>query len=66
MTSGTKARPTPASNVDARATSPRLPEQASLTVIEPPAGVPSLGLGELWAYRELLYFFTWGDIKVRY
>ena len=66
MTSGTKARPTPASNVDARATSPRLPEQASLTVIEPPAGVPSLGLGELWAYRELLYFITWRDIKVRY
>jgi len=23
-------------------------------------------LGELWAYRELLYFFAWRDIKVRY
>ena len=22
--------------------------------------------GELWAYRELLYFFVWRDIKVRY
>lgn len=23
-------------------------------------------LGELWEYRELLYFFAWRDIKVRY
>ncbi len=23
-------------------------------------------LPELWAYRELLYFFVWRDIKVRY
>src|SRR5215207_2413769 len=23
-------------------------------------------LRELWEYRELLYFFTWRDIKVRY
>jgi lipopolysaccharide transport system permease protein len=23
-------------------------------------------LAELWAYRELLYFFIWRDIKVRY
>ena len=29
------------------------------------AGVP-LNLGDLWAYRELLYFLTWRDIKVRY
>ena len=21
---------------------------------------------EIWAYRELLYFFVWRDIKVRY
>jgi len=25
-----------------------------------------LRLGELWAYRELLYFLVWRDIKVRY
>jgi lipopolysaccharide transport system permease protein len=25
-----------------------------------------LGLRELWEYRELLYFLTWRDIKVRY
>jgi lipopolysaccharide transport system permease protein len=26
----------------------------------------ALDLRELWAYRELLYFFVWRDIKVRY
>ena len=23
-------------------------------------------VGELWRYRELLYFFAWRDVKVRY
>ncbi len=35
-------------------------------VIRPPSGLPSLKLAELWEYRELLYFLTWRDIKVRY
>ena len=26
----------------------------------------NLGLRELWHYRELFYFFTWRDIKVKY
>ena len=26
----------------------------------------SLGIDELWQYRELFYFFTWRDIKVKY
>jgi lipopolysaccharide transport system permease protein len=26
----------------------------------------SLGLRELWEYRELFYFFTWRDVKVKY
>jgi lipopolysaccharide transport system permease protein len=34
--------------------------------IEPTRGVSSLQLRDLWRYRELLYFFTWRDIKVRY
>ena len=33
--------------------------------IHPPSGF-SLGLKELWQYRELFYFFTWRDIKVKY
>jgi lipopolysaccharide transport system permease protein len=36
------------------------------TVIRPPKGWIPINLRELWAYRELLYFFTWRDIKVRY
>ncbi len=34
--------------------------------IEPSVGWTSLRLGELWKFRELLYFLTWRDIKVRY
>lgn len=34
--------------------------------IEPSTRWPSLGLNEVWDYRELLYFLTWKDIKVRY
>ena len=37
-----------------------------VTVIEPSSGWISLNLRELWEYRELLYFLTWRDIKVRY
>ena len=35
-------------------------------VIRPSKGWPSLQIGELWAHRELLYFLTWRDVKVRY
>jgi lipopolysaccharide transport system permease protein len=35
-------------------------------VIEPPRGWFDLNFAEMWAYRELLYFFVWRDIKVRY
>src|SRR5687767_11784800 len=34
--------------------------------IAPPTGWVSLRLRELWQYRELVYFLTWRDIKVRY
>jgi len=34
--------------------------------IEPSKGWISLKLRELWEYRELLYFLTWRDVKVRY
>lgn len=36
------------------------------TIIQPSRGLLSLKLGELWRYRELLYFLTWRDVKVRY
>lgn len=36
------------------------------TSISPPSGWLDLNLRELWDYRELLYFFVWRDLKVRY
>lgn len=35
-------------------------------LIKPTSGWASLNLRDLWHYRELLYFLTWRDIKVRY
>ncbi len=35
-------------------------------VIQPILGWRLLDLRELWAFRELIYFLTWRDIKVRY
>jgi lipopolysaccharide transport system permease protein len=38
----------------------------STEIIIKPKSVFTLGWKELWQYRELLYFFTWKEIKVRY
>jgi lipopolysaccharide transport system permease protein len=35
-------------------------------VIRPSKGWVSLNLGDLWRYRELVFFLTWRDISVRY
>jgi len=35
-------------------------------VIEPARGWAALDLEEMWKYRELLFFLTWRDIKLRY
>jgi lipopolysaccharide transport system permease protein len=35
-------------------------------LIRPGRGWASLGLEELWHYRELLYFMVWRDVKVKY
>lgn len=37
-----------------------------VTVIKPSRGWRIINWRELWEYRELLYFFIWRDIKVRY
>jgi lipopolysaccharide transport system permease protein len=34
--------------------------------ITPPSRWWVIPVGELWAYRELLYFFVWRELKVRY
>ena len=40
--------------------------EAPVIVVQPSKGWISLKLREIWQYRELLYFLTWRDIKVRY
>lgn len=42
------------------------PSSTSILRIRPSRGLFSLGLAEMWQYRELLYFFAWRDIKVKY
>ena len=46
----------------------RTPSQPGepLVIIEPSASWVALRLRDLWLYRELLYFLSWRDIKVRY
>jgi lipopolysaccharide transport system permease protein len=48
----------------AASSGPALPRVTK--VIKPSRGWVSLKLGDVWAYRELLYFLVWRDIKVRY
>lgn len=35
-------------------------------IIKPTKGWVGLKLGDLWQYRELLYYLTWRDVKVQY
>lgn len=35
-------------------------------ILRPSSGWGSLNLKDLWLYRELVYFLTWRDLKVRY
>lgn len=41
-------------------------ERRGTIVIKPSKGWVPLRLKDLWEYRELIYFLTWKDIKVRY
>ena len=47
-------------------TPPSSSASAEVFLRRPRTGPASLGLHELWDFRELLYFLTWRDIKVRY
>ena len=42
------------------------PSEEPLTTIEPSGAWSALNLREFWAYRELLYFLIWRDVKIRY
>jgi len=41
-------------------------DDVPITLIQPSHGWSGLNLGELWRYRELVYFLIWRDLKVRY
>jgi len=41
-------------------------EREQTLVIRPPKRWSSFGLRELWRFRELVFFLTWRDVKVRY
>jgi len=43
-----------------------LPWSKKVIVIRPTHGLAGMGLGQLWDYKELLYFLAWRDVKVRY
>jgi lipopolysaccharide transport system permease protein len=43
-----------------------MPSDSHVILVKPSKGWISLKLGELWEYKELLYFLAWRDIKVRY
>ncbi|MCJ7534294.1 MAG: ABC transporter permease [Anaerolineales bacterium] len=41
-------------------------QKEEVLLLKPTRGWGRLNLGEMWKYRELAYFLTWRDIKVRY
>ena len=45
---------------------PPLPDTLATTVIEPTRGWASLGLRDIWEYRELLMLLVWREIKGAY
>jgi lipopolysaccharide transport system permease protein len=42
------------------------PKDSSEIIYEPSSGLVPINFRELWGYRELLYFLTWREFKVRY
>lgn len=71
-TSALKPVTTTADQESARAATPphaadsfELPEEP-LVIIQPGGSWSALNPRDLWAYRELLYFLVWRELKVRY
>lgn len=40
--------------------------ETRVVIVRPPKRAAGLNLKELWDYRELIYFMTWRNLKVRY
>jgi lipopolysaccharide transport system permease protein len=64
MTSNTEVLPMPGADAPRPARGPGA--EAPTLVIEPSGRFPRISVRELWAYRGLLFFLVWRDIKVRY
>jgi lipopolysaccharide transport system permease protein len=64
--------PAPESTASAAAAAPYPPHATEnqpprfFVRVQPSRGWASLKLRDVWVYRELVYFLTWRDIKVRY
>lgn len=46
--------------------SPHRPTEHRVVLRRSSSWLPSVRWGELWEYRELLYFLVWRDVKIRY
>ena len=57
--------PPPVHSESSTSAAANLPD-APLVTIEPNKAWSAVELRDLWAFRELLYFLTWRDVKVRY
>lgn len=47
-------------------TEAQIEPQSETIILKPSHGWASLNLKDLWRYRELAFFLTWRDVKVRY
>jgi len=45
---------------------PQLPDKPLVVVVAARKSWVGINLRDLWTYRELLYFLTWRDVKIRY
>jgi lipopolysaccharide transport system permease protein len=52
--------------VSEKAVAAASPQELPVFYIRPSSMSPAAALGELWSHRELLAFFAWRDLKVRY
>jgi len=41
-------------------------DEPPLTILQPARGWQLINVRELWQFRDLLYFLTWRDVKIRY
>jgi lipopolysaccharide transport system permease protein len=65
-TTGRSLAPAPAPHELQSAASTHGPARGPHVLIRSEESGVQLNLSDLWAYRELLYFLTWRDVKVRY